>query len=468
MSTMNKENFVSARSNILFILALAIGFALVMFIERNSAPPAQAIAGANSANNANAGARPGRNALANGAAAISFSSDLPALPAPRPLNDAEQAWARTAWRYFDTNTDPATGLVNSVDKYQATTMWDSASSLLALIAAERLGLVETKEFDARMARALASLGKLPLYGGALPNKSYSTSTLAMVDYGGKPAPDGIGWSAIDIARLLVPLSTIAWNYPRHAEAAARVIARWDTRQLVRDGALSGMSIGSDNKAKTVQEGRLGYEQYAAKATALMGIAAPSAMNYEQQLAYVDVYGIAVPRDRRDAAGSGAHNYVLSEPYVLDGLELGWDDISREFAWRVYRAQEERHRRTGQLTAVTEDHIDRAPYFIYNTVYSDGKTWFTLTDTGEEAANARSVSVKAAFGWHALYRTPYTTQLIEMLSAVNDPQRGWYAGVYEADKSVNKVLTANTNAVVLESLSYIARGRLLGPALKEKP
>jgi hypothetical protein len=456
MNTMNKENLLRARSNIIFILALAVGFALVMFIERNSVPPAQAT-----------GAM-GTTTGTTAAAAISFSSDLPAAPDLRPLNAAEKAWARTAWRYFESNTDPTTGLVNSVDKYQATTMWDSASSLLALIAAERLGLVEGKEFDARMARALASLGKLPLYGGALPNKSYSTSTLAMVDYTGKPAPNGIGWSAIDIARLLVPLNTIAWNYPRHAEAAGKVIARWDTRQLVKDGALSGMSFSNDNKAKTVQEGRLGYEQYAAKATALMGIAAPSAMNYERQLAYVDVYGIAVPRDRREAAGSGAHNYVLSEPYVLDGLELGWDNISREFAWRVYRAQEERHRRTGQLTAVTEDHIDRAPYFIYNTVYSDGRTWFTLTDTGEEAANARSVSVKAAFGWHALYRTPYTTQLVETLATANDPQRGWYAGIYEADKSVNKALTANTNAVVLESLSYIAHGRLLGPAPKEKP
>lgn len=464
MKAMNKENLVRARSNIIFILALVVGFALVMYIERNSVPPAQAT-GATSGGTL--GGAKGATSSAAAAAAISYSTDLPATPALRPLNETEKAWARTAWRYFENNTDPATGLVNSVDKYQATTMWDTASSLLALIAAERLGLVGKKEFDERMSRALASLGKLPLHGQALPNKSYSTSSLAMVDYTGKPAPDGIGWSAIDIARLLVPISTIAWNYPQHAEAAGKVVARWDTRQLVRDGALSGMSV-DNSKTTAVQEGRLGYEQYAAKATALMGVFAPSAMNYERQLAYVDVYGIAVPRDRREAASFGAHNYVLSEPYVLDGLELGWDNISREFAWRVYRAQEERHRRTGQLTAVTEDHIDRAPYFVYNTVYSDGKTWLTLTDTGEEVANARSMSVKAAFGWHALYRTPYTTQLVEALATANDPQRGWYAGIYEADKAVNKALTANTNAVVLESLSYIVHGRLLGPTYKEKP
>jgi hypothetical protein len=448
---MNKENLVRARSNIIFILALAIGFALVMYIERHSKQPAAAPE--------TAGTR---------ASAITYSAGVPVMPAARALNATEKTWARIAWRYFEKNTDPATGLVHSVDKYEATTMWDAASSLLALIAAERIGLLERKEFDERMAKALGSLAKLPLYDGALPNKSYNTSSLAMIDYAGKPVPDGIGWSAIDICRLMVPLSTIAWNYPQHAEAAGKVIARWDLRRLVQEGSLWGAHLAEGGKIERAQEGRLGYEQYAAKAAALAGIVAPTAIGYEHQLAYVDVYGIAVPRDVREAATSGAHNYVLSEPYVMDGLELGWDTVSREFAWRIYRVQEERHRRTGQLTAVTEDHLDREPYFAYNTIYSDGKTWFTLTDTGKDVSALRSVSVKAAFGWHALYRTPYTSKLVDALAASHDPERGWYAGMYEADKTINKALTANTNAVVLESLSFIAHGRMLGPVTREKP
>ena len=71
-----------------------------------------------------------------------------------------------------------------------------------------------------------------------------------------------------------------------------------------------------------------------------------------------------------------------------------------------------------------------------------------------------LSAKAAFGWHALLRTPYTTQLVEAVAGLNDPAGGWYAGRYEAGGKPNQSLNANTNAVVLESLAYMARGPLL--------
>ncbi|WP_194724501.1 DUF3131 domain-containing protein [Noviherbaspirillum malthae] len=443
---MNKENLLRARSNIVFILALAVGFALVMWIERHSAAPAGS----------------------STAATIAYSRDLPPLAEPRALSEQEREWARIAWTYFENNTDPKTGLVNSVDKYQAATMWDTGSTLLALLAARRLELLPEKEFDARMKSMLASLGAMPLYDDLLPNKSYSTATLEMVDYTGKPAAQGIGWSAIDIGRILVPLNIVAWNHPRHTEAARRVIARWQLARMTRDGVLVGMHGNGNGKLELLQEGRLGYEQYAAKAAALLGTDAVEALDYKAQLRFADVYGIKVPHDRRDAQTSGGHNYVVSEPYLLDGLEFGGDRISREFAWRVYRAQEQRFRETGKLTAVTEDHVDQAPYFVYNTVYSNGKAWNALTEKGEDASRLRSLSVKAAFGWHALYRSDYTGKLVQEVGSLFDPVRGWYAGKYEEGGAINKAVTANTNAVVLESLAYIAGGRLLGHAQGEKP
>jgi hypothetical protein len=69
-------------------------------------------------------------------------------------------------------------------------------------------------------------------------------------------------------------------------------------------------------------------------------------------------------------------------------------------------------------------------------------------------------VKAAFGWHALLRTEYTAKLVEKVAPLHEPGKGWYAGLYEATGQPNRALAANTNAVVLESLAYIARGRLL--------
>ncbi len=445
------SNLVKARSSIVWMLAIVVSFGAVWFIERETGRELIARQEAGRA----AGAGPA--ALAE----LPRSPDLPQdEPAPRPLTATERQWAATAWAYFERNTQPDTGLVGAVDGFPSATMWDTASYLLALIAARDLGIVDAAAFDARMARALAALERMPLFGDALPNKSYDVRSLQMTNYANEPVAAGIGWSAIDLGRLLVPLHVVAWHHPRHTDAARRVLARWKTAQLARDGQLWGADAQEGAAPRIVQEGRLGYEQYAARTLALMGLDVDVAASHQAFLSLVDVDGVSVPADRRDPSRFGAQNYVLSEPYILTGLELGWGRHGRELAWRVYRAQEERFRRTGVKTAVTEDHVDQAPFFLYNSVYSGGKSWVPVTEKGEPFPQLRTLSVKAAFGWHALYRTPYTTQLVEAVAPLQVPGRGWYAGLYEDGGQPNRSLTANTNAVVLESLAYMARGRFL--------
>jgi hypothetical protein len=434
-----RRNLVHARSYLITILALLVAFGIVIWMERHgewTQPPAAA--------------------------------DLPARQldpkalrsSPRPLTDQERQWARIAWAYFGPNVDPNTGLAFSVDKYPSATMWDTGSYLMAVVSAQRLGLIERREFDERIARALGSLQKLPLFDGKLPNKAYNSSTLQMTDYANQPTERGIGWSAIDIARLMVPLEVLVWQYPQHTDAVRAVLARWNLSALQGEGEFVGARVDGQGRAELVQEGRLGYEQYAARAFSLVGHGATRASSYTQQLAWTDVDGVRVGHDRRTERESGAHNYVLSEPYVLDGLELGWDRDSGELAWRVLQAQQRRFEKTGQLTAVTEDHLDQKPYFAYNTVHANGRNWFTLSDKGEDLSALRTLSVKAAFGWYALVDSDYTRRLVAGVVALNEPQRGWYAGLYERTGQPNKALTANTNAVVLESLAYIQEGRFV--------
>lgn len=442
---MEDSNLVKARSSIVWLLAILVSFAAVWWIERETGKELIA--------------KTGTSAIAT-APTLPPSADLPADPAPRALTDQERAWARIAWAYFETQTDPQTGLVSSVAGFPSATLWDMSSYLLALVAARELGVVDAASFDARMARALASLARLPLYANQLPNKSYDIRSLAMTDYQNRPTEAGIGWSAIDIGRLLVPLNVIAWHHPHHTEAARRVIARWNTSQLAREGQLWGMHLQESGTPQPLQEGRLGYEQYAARTLALMGLDVDAASDWMRQLRWAAIEGVQVPTDQRDPQRFGAQNFVVSEPFILEGLELGWGRHARELAWRVYRVQEERFRRTGVRTAVTEDHLDQPPYFAYNAVFSGGKPWVAVTEKGEDVSSLRTLSVKAAFGWHALYRTPYTASLIEAVAPLHDARKGWYAGVYEQGGRPNKALAANTNAVVLESLAYIQGGRLM--------
>ena len=435
-----KQNLVKARSHLVLIVGILVAFSAVVTIERHS--PSVLLTGAGAAE-----------------AIIVTSSDEPPLPAPRPLSDQEREWAEIAWRYFVNNTQPATGLVNSVDGFPSSTMWDTASYLMAAIAAQRIGLLPRDEFDRRIRAALASLARMPLFQNQLPNKAYDTQSLSMVDYANHQATDGIGWSAIDIGRLEVPFNILVWAYPELTDAVRAVTARWSLPALVENGELVGASR-SGGKVQRTQEGRLGYEQYAARTLLLVGVDCAVSAAYTHRLGYVDVYGVPVPIDVRDPSHFGAQNYVVSEPYVLYGLEFGLGGASEEFTWRLLKVQEARYRATGQLTAVTEDHIDQKPYFVYNSIYSGGKTWVTITGTGEDASSFRSLSTKAAFGWHALYRSEYTHQLVGKVDQLYDPTKGWYAGRYEKTGLPNKALNANTNAVVLESLAYIEKGPLL--------
>jgi hypothetical protein len=392
-------------------------------------------------------------------AKIVASSRIPAKRTQRELNDKEQAWATIAWHYFENNTQAQTGLVNSVNNYNASTMWDTASYIIAAISAERLGLIDRPTLDSRMSQLLASMAKMPLFEGKLPNKSYNTKTLTMSNYANKDTAKGIGYSAIDMGRMLIALQALNKHYPNHAAEVKQVVSRWTLAAMVHDGLLFGAFFDKNGGVVNVQEGRLGYEQYAAKAVKLFKFDAATALNYQKYLSYVDVYGIQVPIDVRDAK-TGAQNYVLSEPYIMDGLEFGFDAQSKELAWRVFSAQEERFKATGILTAVSEDHIDVSPYFVYNTVYVAGKTWATITDNGVDASDYRSLSTKTVFGWYALYNTPYTAKMLQAIESLNDPAKGWYAGLYEKNKQPNKAITANTNAVILESLAYIKKGKLL--------
>ncbi|MGB3917919.1 MAG: DUF3131 domain-containing protein [Thiothrix litoralis] len=431
-----KQSLVRARSHLIFLTGLVTAFGLVGWLEGLS------VGNANTPE-----------------AIIEANADVKIAPT-RPLTAQEMAWAKTAWRYFQNNTMPETGLVNSVDKYNASTLWDTSSYLMAVIAAQRLGIIDQNEFDTRIAKALDSLTKMPLFEGKLPNKSYNTISLQMVDYTNQPSEKGIGWSAIDIGRALVPLNVLAWNYPQHTASVKKVMERWDTQPMLVKGTLQGAAVTDAGKTEYLQEGRLGYEEYAAKSFNLMGLDVANALRYTDFLTFVDIDGIQVATDSRSAQQYGAHNYVVSEPYILDGVEFGWDHLSQELAWRVYKVQEKRFEDTGILTAVSEDNIDKPPYFVYNTVFTNGKIWNAITEKGEDASQFKTLSTKAAFGWHMLYETPYTQKLMDKAATLTDPERGWYSGVYEVSGEPNKALTANTNGIILETLAYKQSGKLM--------
>jgi hypothetical protein len=382
-----------------------------------------------------------------------------------PLKEDEMNLARNAWHYFQKNRLP-NGLVSSAASFPSTNMWDVGSQFAGMVAARELDLLSPAEFDKWMGQALASLAQLPLYRGELPNKAYNAATLTPINYGQLENRQEIGFSALDLGRLVRWLDIVAARYPQHATASQAVTARWKRDRLVSNGQL--MSTDARNGKETwTQEGRLGYEQYAAYALSKINVSAPKALDPRAETTDIKILGVSVPVDKRDTRVSDAHNYVTSEPYVLDGLESGFKALPVEFAGRVLQAQQHRYLATNQLTAWSEDNLDKAPWFVYNSIFVNGQPWKTIDESGKDAAAFRGSSVKAAVGWHVLFRTVYTERLYKGMRWLADPNQAVFAGFYEQTQQPNRAITLNTNAIILEGLLYSKVGRPLEVWAHEK-
>jgi hypothetical protein len=360
--------------------------------------------------------------------------------------------------------------VNAVDGYPSTTMWDTASYLGALVAAEQLHIIDRKTLDARLDAIIQTFNKLDFFRGELPNKVYNAKTMEKADYTNKPGE--IGYSAIDLGRLLIWLKIIKERYPEHADGIDRFVLRWKFDHVLdRDGVMYGASLSPEKKVQYVQEGRLGYEEYSAMGFRYWGFSTKRASEPEP-FETVPVYCVQLPYDTRDPRKYYQHNYVVSESYVLDGLEFGWEagsraagtspggDWMRDFANRVYQAQENRYKATGILTARSEHQLDQDPYFVYDTVYSDGFPWNTITDTGKYVPQFAAVSLKAALGMWVLWKSDYTDRLFNAISKQSEPDKGFYEALLESGKGPIKAFTANNNGIMLEALLFKAQGSLL--------
>ncbi|MEX5383132.1 DUF3131 domain-containing protein [Cronobacter muytjensii] len=387
------------------------------------------------------------------------------------LTEREMTMAKNAWQYFVVNYQPKTGLVNAVNQYPSTTMWDTGSYIGALVAARELGIIDKAEFDRRMLKLLGTLNKLDLFRNQVPNKAYNTITAQKVNYVNKPGE--IGFSALDMGRMLLWLRIVKERYPEYGNSVDNIVLGWDFTNVVDPcGTLYGAYL-ENNQPKYVQEGRLGYEEYASAGYQLWGFNTCQA-NRPEPYALADIYCVLVPYDSRDPRRTNQHNYVVTESYLLYGLEMGWDTAKdrddspnnfthpwmKDFADRVYQAQENRYTITGVLTARSEHQLDKSPYFVYDTVFSDGFNWNTITDKGQYVPQVAAVSLKAALGMWVLWDSPYTDRLFTTIENANDPKQGYYEGIYENGDGTINAFTGNNNGIMLEALLYKKQGKLM--------
>ncbi|NDV24275.1 DUF3131 domain-containing protein [Desulfovibrio sp. JC022] len=355
--------------------------------------------------------------------------------------------ARIAWKYFQRNYQPATGLYNGLDLYPVTTVWEIGTSLAALNAAHRLEIITDAEFRQRAGLMLQTLSSMDLYNNELPNKLYFADSARMVGEDQKPTSRGIGWNGPDIARLLLWIKKTAELHPEFKSVCDKIFQRLRTERLVNDGIINSLSVYL-NKEQLQPETGFGLPSYAAEALKLWNLNAWKVRDYRPQLGFKKIYGIKVPFNKSGPA-------ISSTPFTLILMELGRTDTEQDRMIRsIYEVQAARNKKNGKLTAADAGRIDRSPWVAQSVVITSGgkNEWQCISPYADKSLPLFWASTATGFCWDALFNTAYTRKLVQELSTLHAPEKGFMAGKYDNGK-INKAVTLETNGLILEAAMY---------------
>ncbi|MEM7219934.1 MAG: DUF3131 domain-containing protein [Pseudomonadota bacterium] len=368
----------------------------------------------------------------------------------RQLTDAQLEWARSAWLYFESVEQPATGLVDTHPGYGFVSSWDIADQFVALISAHQLEIITDLAFDQRVNLLLGTLDEIPLYKDMLPNRNYTANTAELVDASGRPVPVGSGWSAIDVGRMLVWLKVLSVYYPDYRDPAEHVVSRWKLDEAIAGNGLVGV-LNDGGKEERFQEGRFGLEQYAARGFQLWGVDIGAADNYaETRLIEFDNRQLRV--DTRPNSPANAF------PLLLIATEFGlWDDELKTAFDTAMAIKLDLLRQTGKIYALSDYHVDRAPWFANATFGDNQDRWISVSVDGARLPDAVSslMTTKAVFLMASLTEDADAEPLYRAAGALAHPEFGFFEGRY-VDGSINKTSSSTTNAAVLQSLWFTKR------------
>jgi hypothetical protein len=104
-------------------------------------------------------------------------------------------------------------------------------------------------------------------------------------------------------------------------------------------------------------------------------------------------------------------------------------------------------------------LSHSPFYIYDSIFSLGYPWNTISGSGQRDSQDALVATQIVFLMRVLWKTRYTNTLTDAVKQLYDPDRGWYEGRFEATGGTETIITARTNAMVLESLDYRVEGKL---------
>ncbi|MFY7835521.1 MAG: DUF3131 domain-containing protein [Novosphingobium sp.] len=387
-----------------------------------------------------------------GVVARSLVKETTGYVSPGPSDEAR---GKAAWAYFRSTRSGATGVVEAIAGAGFTTPSAIGDQIAAAIAADRLHLIDRREFDDSISSALTFLSTMPLSNGEMPARFYSTRDGGLID----PPRSGVdpGWSSVETGRLLVWLRVLVDRYPQYEPFVVRALSRWKTCRAVDEGGHLRSALPSGQGLLNAAEAESGAALYAAQGFLAWGesVALPSSPAQEDR---VNIEGEDFSLSDRSP--------VQTAPYALLGIEFGWKTPqgrelapARAMEERLWQVQTRRWKRSNLVTARGDYRRTSAPYAVTDAVLAGGFTWSTTGEDGRSHPELALVSTRTGFLLTALHGDGQAPQLMSTLSTLYDPGAGWYEGRYESSGAYEWTRSSATNAVVLETILFKNAGTL---------
>jgi len=360
-------------------------------------------------------------------------------------NNQDKLIAQKAWQYFTHNVDVETGLSYDTHDYPYSTMWGVASYIAGLVSVHKLGVISSESFEQRFSLLIDSLNTMPLYNDEAPNRQYKVDTLSLVDIKNNSSDVGSGWSAIGIGRLLIWLKIVESWYPNFQSDIQLFIARLDLERLLKNSELNGVFY--DGFSETIfNEGRFGYEQYAAMGYKLWGYSVVNASNYET-VVFKNIYDIDVPIDSREGA------YLVSDPFLLAAMEFSIvDEDFNRYTQRIYQVQKQHSLAIKRPVAQTEINLHQTPWFAYLSIFDNNQAWQVATYEGNNYPDFSGYSTHGIFMLDAVFSDGHTQNMMLSATELVSEKSGYYTGKsYEGE--IIRAHSSHSNGVILQSLLF---------------
>lgn len=368
-------------------------------------------------------------------------------PIVKSLTREDLLLAKKAHYYIDRNWNKNTGLIDSVQGYHHTTLWDVASGIGAILALENLKLISRFDATARLKKTLTTLFKLPLYNNELPNREYNTESGLPSGPLSNTATNGNGWSALDIGRLLIWLEITKQYKPEFEPLINLITDKWKLERTVYNHSLYG-ELKTKYSTSYRQEGRLGYLQYAAQGYQFSGFDVSTAFKSNNTTEIIQ-NGIKLYIDQRNLP------FFTSDSYVLQAIELGTPVVWWNQLASIYTLHKKQFKETKVLRIFAEDAMSRTPWFSYNNINIYGQPWLSTNTRGKPINNPQIFSNKVSFAFSVLFDDKFSQQLATTVLNNSLSQRSIPTGLYQ-DKSANIAYNINTNSLILVALWFKSR------------